>query len=346
MSAKSRLRAIATALPPHRLPQIEARQAVELLFAREPEMRRLLPVFENAGVHNRRVAVPLEWLMRPHGWVERNRRFAEHAVVLGTDAATACLARAGIAASEVDAIVAVSSTGIITPGIDVRVGAALGLRPDCERLPLFGLGCAGGVLGLARAARLAEARPGSKILVIAVELCSLAFRINDTSKANIVATALFGDGAAAALVSTSGPGIPVLATGEHTWSNTLDVMGWRIEDDGFGVLFASAIPDLVRDKFAPALEGFLARNAMRRSDIRNYALHPGGAKVIAALEAALDVPQRTLACEREILSEFGNMSAPTIFFVLERVLGRNPVGPILAAALGPGFSAGFLVLGP
>jgi alkylresorcinol/alkylpyrone synthase len=199
-------------------------------------------------------------------------------------------------------------------------------------------------MGLARAGALAQAMPSANILVLVVELCGLTFQPDDVSKSNLVATALFGDGAAGAIVSTEGEGLTLSAMGEHTWPDTLDVMGWRVADEGLGVIFAREIPALVLDEFRPALEHFLARNRRHVGEFDSFVCHPGGARVIDALERALDLAQGTLVHVRHVLRDYGNMSAPTVLFVLERALAHGVAGPHLMSALGPGFSAAFLAL--
>jgi alkylresorcinol/alkylpyrone synthase len=233
---------------------------------------------------------------------------------------------------------------VCTPSLDALLIERMSLRRDVARLPVFGLGCAGGALGLARAAEMARARPGQVVLLVVVELCGLTFRADDASKSNLVATALFGDGAAAAVLSTRGTGPRLAAWGEHTWPDTLDVMGWRIEDDGFGVLFSRDIPTLVRERFSAAAVGWLGRVGLRLDDIDGFILHPGGAKVVAALEEALALPEGRLAHERAILRDYGNMSAATLLFVLERALAAPLPPRSMMGALGPGFSAGFLLV--
>jgi alkylresorcinol/alkylpyrone synthase len=241
----------------------------------------------------------------------------------------------------------VSTTGIATPSLDALLLDRLPFRRDVARLPIFGLGCAGGVLGLARAAQLARAAPGMRVLFLVVDLCALTFRKIDQSKSNVVAAALFGDGAAAALV---GPGLngdagePVIAaSGEYTWPDSLGVMGWHVEDDGLGVLFSRDIPTLVRGQFRPALDQFLAKQGQTIADIDAFVCHPGGAKVVTAFEEALELPQGELWPAREVLRDYGNMSAPTVLFVLERMLPAR-AGRYLMSALGPGFTAAFLTL--
>ncbi len=218
-----------------------------------------------------------------------------------------------------------------------------------RRLPIFGLGCAGGVIGLARAASQAAATPGEITLFLTVELCALSFRRDDWSASNIVATALFGDGAAGALLSTEGTGPAVVATGEHTWPGSLDVMGWDVADDGLSAIFSREIPQLVATQLHDVASDFLARHGLALGDIDRFVCHPGGAKVVTALEHAFGLGEGALIDAWEVLRDYGNMSATTVLFVLDRVLAAaRATGErwerALMNALGPGFTAGFLVL--
>jgi alkylresorcinol/alkylpyrone synthase len=221
----------------------------------------------------------------------------------------------------------------------------MGLRRDIRRLPIFGLGCAGGVVGLTRAAELAKAEPGSRVLFLAVELCALTFRKDDISKSNIVATALFGDGAAGAILSTKGAGPALGPGGEYTWPNSLDIMGWEVEEDGLKARFAQSIPALVASDFKSILHTFLQKNDLKLKDIDSFACHPGGAKVLDALEDAFGIARGELTHSRGVLRDYGNMSAVTALFVLERMQERGTAGRTLMTALGPGFSAVFLMIG-
>ncbi|MCR6632134.1 MAG: type III polyketide synthase [Magnetospirillum sp.] len=339
-----RLRTLATAVPPHRIGQAEASTLARHLFGDLVE--RLGPVHANAGIEQRWSCVPPDWYRHPHGWRERSALFVQHGLALAEQATLACLDKAGLSPDRIDALVAVSTTGICTPSLDALLIDRMGLRADVTRLPIFGLGCAGGAQGLARAAALAATMPGKNVLVVVVELCGLTFRPQDRSPGNVVATALFGDGCAAALLSTEADGPALTAWGEHTWPDLLDVMGWRIEEDGLGVLFSRDIPPLVRRHFRPALDGWLGRHGLSRRDVGRFFCHPGGAKVVAALEEAIGLPPDTLGIEREVLRQFGNMSAATVLFVLERGLMAPLPRHSVAAALGPGFTAGFLLLEP
>lgn len=349
------LTALATAAPRHVIRQAEVARLAEALFgASRRDLDRLLPAFANAGIATRRSCVPMEWYLKPSNWKDRNALFIDHAVDLLEEAAERCLAEAGLDASAIDGLVTVSTTGIATPSLDARLMQRLPFRRDVARLPIFGLGCAGGVLGLSRAATLcqglAQTKPSARVLCLVVELCGLTFRAGDHSKSNVIATALFGDGAAAVLLESSEPGGPagrgprLGPQGEHTWPDSLDVMGWEVESDGLGVLFSRDIPTLVRAQLGPAVDSFLARHGLRRGDLDGYVCHPGGAKVIAALEEVFALPDGGLAEAREVLHDYGNMSAVTVLFVLERLRRRGMKGRYLMTALGPGFTVGFQLL--
>jgi alkylresorcinol/alkylpyrone synthase len=344
MPPAPRLLSVATAIPPYRLDQSDVVRRVQALFEGAPALERLLPVFTNTGICTRYSCVPIEWYDRPHGWAERNRVYIAAALDLLERTTLRLLDRAGLDKQQIDAVVTVSTTGIATPSLDALLIERMGLRPDVRRLPIFGLGCAGGVIGLARAATQALAAPGETVLFLVVELCALSFRRDDWSKSNIVATALFGDGAAGALVSTDGAGPAIVASGEHTWPDTLEVMGWEVADDGFSAVFSRDIPQLVATRFRAAADEFLARHGLALDAIDRFVCHPGGAKVIDALEHALGLRHGALAGSRRVLRDYGNMSAATVLFVLEQMLTEAPQWNLaLMNALGPGFTAGFLL---
>ncbi len=351
MPLSPRLLSLATAVPRYSLSQSDVAAIARRIFdGPDSEIEYMLPIFENAGIAQRYSCVPLDWYLEPVGWQERNRLYLENALDLIATVATDCLDQAGLSAAQVDTILCVSTTGLSTPSLDARLMDRLPFRPDVERLPIFGLGCAGGSLGLARAAALAKAKPGGRVLLIVVELCGLTFRAGDQSRANIVATALFGDGAAAALVTADpddgvdGTYPTLLHWGEHRWPNSQDVMGWRVEPDGFGVLFSKDIPSLIRADFVPALDHFLARCGTDRGALSDYVCHPGGEKVVGAFEEVLGLPSGSMRHARAVLRDHGNMSAASVLFVLERVLADRPEGRLLISSLGPGFTAAFAVM--
>ncbi|WP_422001672.1 type III polyketide synthase [Reyranella sp.] len=340
------LLSVAPAMPPHRLLQSDAAAAARRIFShRYAAFERMAPVFDTAGIRSRYTVKPLDWYLGDLDWPERNAAYLEGAQELFVAAAGAALDQAGIAASEVDTIVTISSTGIATPSLEARVAGRLGFRADVERVPVFGLGCAGGVSGLAIASRLARARPGATVLMVAIEICTAAFRMDQLTSANMVATALFGDGAAAAVVRTGEDGLAQIeGAGEHLWADSLDIMGWKVDPTGLGVIFDRAIPPFAEERVGAAVEGILARIGVDRAAVDRFACHPGGAKVITALEATLRLGQGALDHERAVLEEYGNMSAPTVLFVLERLVRSGMPHRTVLTALGPGFTCSCLSL--
>ena len=339
------LLAHAIAVPPHVLQQTKVAKRVQeifpRLFARYPG---LLDVFTNAGIERRYSVRPIEWFNEPHDWPQRTEAYLEGADALFMDAAQKALKRAKLSARDVDVIVTVSSTGIATPSIEARVAREMGFRPQVNRVPVFGLGCAGGVSGLAIAAQLARAKPGAVVLLVVIELCTLAFRLDRMTKADVISAALFGDGAAAAVLrmQRDGQGLQLGAAREHTWPGTLDIMGWSVDPIGFGVLLSRSLPQFVEERFAVPARRFLKSEKLNGQT--RFICHPGGAKVLSSVEAALELQTGTLLDERHVLRGYGNMSAPTVLFVLDRALDRGFSGSAVLSALGPGFTASFLAL--
>jgi alkylresorcinol/alkylpyrone synthase len=348
------LRALVTAVPPHVLEQNYVRDHAKAFFGpRSALFEHLEPVFGNALIETRYACMPPEWYLTPRDFGEKSARYAEHATALAHEIAVRALDQAGLNAPDIDAIVTVSSTGVMTPSLDARLMNLLPFRRDTIRLPIFGFGCAGGVLGLTRAAQLARSAPGLRVLVIVIELCTMAIRHDRMTPSNIVATALFGDGGAGAILEGAGGGLAgdraaALGTigvgGEHTWENSLEIMGWRVDNLGLDVIFSHSIPTVVEEDYPGALEGFLARNGVDSRDIVRPCCHPGGVKVIEALEKTLGLGEGSLDVEREVLRDYGNMSAPTVLFVLDRIRQRGIEGPVLMSSLGPGFSAAFQIV--
>lgn len=361
---------LATAYPSYVMKQDEVMAKAAEVFGHRPElMARMAKSYGNAGVMQRNSCVPLEWYAEPHGWPERAQLFEDNALKLLTEAGRGALEDAGVAPESVAATVTVSSTGVVTPSLDSLLQKPLGLVPTVQRLPIFGLGCAGGVIGLSRAAAMARALPGQWVLFLCTELCGLTFRPSDDSKANIIGTTIFGDGAAAILLRCAhgdeaklsgenaesytkslfshGDGAVkarILAWGEHTWPDSRDIMGWRMEDDGLGVIFSRSIPNLVREKMRATTDTFLRSQGLTQVDLDGLIVHPGGEKVLEALEACYELPEGGLTLAREVLAEHGNMSAVTVLAVLEKTLARQKKGPHLMTALGPGFSVGMCLL--
>jgi alkylresorcinol/alkylpyrone synthase len=335
------LLSLSTAVPANAYLQKDILSAAwEHFGPRFPEFEKLATIFANTGITKRHSVKPFYWYLDHKGWPERTAAFLDGAEALFIDAAEKALAAAQLKASDIDTVVTVCSTGIATPSLEARVARRLGFRADVARVPVFGLGCAGGVSGLAVASRLAQARPGTNVLLVTVELCSLALRLDELTKANIVAIALFGDGAAAAVLRAGDGGKTWIEdSGEHLWPDTLGIMGWNVDPQGFGVIFRRTIPNFVTANVRDAVTAILARMGLEPSNIDRFVCHPGGTKVVQALESALRLNQGALDHERAVLADYGNMSAPTALFVLDRVLKEGLPSRSLLTALGPGFTA-------
>lgn len=340
------LLSLATAVPPYIVEQSEAKALARQAFGgRKALFDRLSGVFDNAGIARRNLVAPQDWYLEPHGWRDRNAVYIAAAEQLFIDAATTAIGRAGLTPRDIDGIVAVSTTGIATPSIEARVAERIGFRDNVRRVPVFGLGCAGGVNGLSIASRLAVADPGSIWLFVTVETCSISIRLDSDDPAAVVATALFGDGAAAAVVTSGQHSLAhITASAEKLWPDTLGIMGWDVEDAGLSVVFDRAIPPFIGAELAGAMDSMCTDLGVSRRDIDRLCCHPGGVKVIDAIESALDLNQGELNLEREVLRDHGNMSAPTVLFVLERLLARGLPDKVLMTAFGPGFTCAGLLL--
>ena len=340
------LLSLATASPPHELRQDEVVELGRDIFTpRFPAFERMIPAFYNAGVRTRQVAMPIEWYLQPRGWPERGQAYLEGALDLFCRAAEAALAEAGLTGADIDTIVTVSTTGVATPSLEAMAMGRMGFRPDAARVPLFGVGCAGGATGLGLASRLAQSQPGSRVLLVCVELCSMAFRLDDPSKTDIISTAIFGDGAAACVLASDAEGFAtVTGRAEHTWPDTLDIMGWRVDSMGLGVVLTRDLPPFVAKQIKPATEEMLASQGLGLDDVDRFICHPGGMKVIEAIEGAFGLGQGALDHEREVLAEHGNMSSPTVLFVLDRARRAGLPKRSVVTAMGPGFTTSSVTL--
>ena len=347
MSARNpKILSVATALPPHRIGQGEAKEFARALFAEEfRDIERLTPIFDNVNVGNRYFCVPREWFERDHSFPERNELYVEHALNLSEKAARRALDRAGAEPEDIGAIFFVSTTGLSTPSLDSKLIFRLGLSEHTRRVPIWGLGCAAGVAGLARAADHVRLYPEKLTLVVGVELCGLTFQRGDLSKSNLVATSLFSDGAAAVLLGSGDhgePGLELLGSHSTTWPDTEDIMGWDVVETGFKVKISRSIPALIRQRMSENLVAACDSVGLTPKEIKHLVTHPGGARVLDAFEEVLGYEAGGLALPREVLRDFGNMSSVTVVFVLERFLSSREfvTGQYgLMSALGPGFSA-------
>ncbi|MFG1463181.1 type III polyketide synthase [Xanthobacter sp. DSM 24535] len=340
------LLSLATSVPPNMVTQRDVAEAMRHVFADVfTRSESMAGVFARTGIQRRYTARPLEWYLQPRDWAERTAAYAEEGSRLFIEVANRALADAGCTAQDVDAVVFVSTTGIATPSLDAVVHKRMGFRPDIERLPVFGLGCAGGVTGLAVASRLAQARPGATVLLVTVELTSLAFRLDRPDKVNLISAALFGDGAAACVLRAGEQGLAVVeGAGEHLWPESLGIMGWSIDPVGFGVILDPNVPSFAATKLRPAVEGILARMDLSTAEVGRFVCHPGGAKVVTAIERSFGLEQGALDHERGVLADFGNMSAPTVLFILQRVIEQGLPDRATLVSMGPGFTASVLSL--
>jgi alkylresorcinol/alkylpyrone synthase len=355
------LAAVGTALPTHIVSQSSAKAFAEALFGSSlpADERRLLAVFDSVAIDRRHTCMPLEWFGRAHDLGESNALYVEHALALSEAAARSALAHAGLEPADVDHVVFVSSTGVSTPSMDARLANVMPFRGDVRRTPLWGLGCAGGAAGLAHARDFALADPDARVLLIAIELCSLTFQHGDRTRQNLVAASLFGDGAAAAVVlgtraaRRAGAGgqdavrLELIGSRSRLWPETLDVMGWNVDRNGLHVVFSRDIPTIVRDWVRPNLEEFLRAEGLTIADLDHVVSHPGGPRVLAAYSEALGLPEPAFRHAHQVLRDCGNMSSPTCLFVLDRFLSAREIEPgdtAVLTALGPGFSSELVLM--
>ena len=340
-ASHARLLSLSTAVPENIVHQSDVALAMQHVFADVfVNSETMGGVFASTGIRTRNTARPLEWYLEQRGWPERSAVYLETAGDLFVEAANKALNAARCRADDVDTVVFISTTGIVTPSLDAMVHQRMGFRADIERVPVFGLGCAGGVSGLAIASRLAQVRPGSTVLMVTVELTSLAFRIDRKDKANLISSALFGDGAAACVLRAGEGGIAAIdGTGQHLWPNTLDVMGWTVDPVGLGVILRPDVPAFAAANLRPAVEGIFARMGVPIEDVGRFVCHPGGAKVVTAIERSFGLDQGSLDHERSVLRDHGNMSAPTVLFILKRVIEAGLSDRAALLAMGPGFTA-------
>ena len=342
-----RIRGMGTAVPSHTYDQEHVRSVVEGLFTERIEhLDRLLGVFDHLHISQRHFAREPEWYSIERGFSESNEVFIETALDLAKQAASDAIAQAAIPVEHFGGIVIATTTGIMTPSLDAHLIQDLGLPLQVARIPLFGLGCAGGVAGLARAAELSEVSGGSPVLFIAVEICSATFQRNDYSKANIIGTSIFGDGAAAVVLGTGGDGPEIIGSYQQLFPQTYDIMGWEVVDSGFKVRFSRDIPAFIKKNIPEVITAACSAWKIAVDEITSFITHPGGAKVLEAFAEVIGRSPEVLSTSYEILNRYGNMSSATILFVLDAMLRKQRLSPGygLMSALGPGFSSDQLLL--
>jgi alkylresorcinol/alkylpyrone synthase len=350
MSGRPRITSVATALPEHRVTQAEAKIEARRAFADLRGIDRLIRVFDGAGVDARHLAFPKEYYLSPRPFGERNRHYIRSARKLGGRAVRDALRRSAIAPGEVGAFLFTTTTGLATPSLDALLAEELELPRDVRRIPLFGLGCAGGAGGIALAADYLRAHPEKVAVVLSVELCSLTLRLETITPVNLVGTALFGDGAGCAVLAGSRrpeAGTEVTATETFLFPDSSGFMGWDFSEAGFGLVLSPQVASFITEALPPRLEAFLAKHGLTLPDLQHLALHPGGRRVVEAYRQGLGLEEEALAPTRAVLRRYGNLSSASVLFSLAEVLetGSPQAGDLgLLAALGPGFAAEMVLL--
>jgi alkylresorcinol/alkylpyrone synthase len=308
----------------------------------------------NTGIETRHTVLPLSEYGGLRGIGATNDRYIDEATGLGERALRGALDEAGLAAADVDLLIVTSVTGVAVPSLDARLIPRLGLRPDVKRLPIFGLGCVAGAAGLARLHDYLLAWPQHTAALLAVELCSLSWPATQVTTADLVVSGLFGDGAAA-LVATGarvadegGPGGPrVIASRSEVYPDTGDTLGWRLGTDGFRILLTAELADVVERQLSRSVTAFLADHGLTVDDITTWICHPGGPKVIDAVQHSLKLPDSAVQTSRRSLAEAGNLSSASVLHILEKTIetGPPPAGSAgLMIGLGPGVSAELVLL--
>lgn len=340
----------------HSFAQSDIQKLVYNLFPlNEKEKKRLLPIFEHAEIDERQFAAPLDWFKDDHGLQERNELYHSQALQYSIRAVQSCLSNeamlsGNISPKNIDHILFVSSTGISTPTLDTYLMNELEFDETTRRTPLFGLGCAGGTSGVAKAHEWLLGHPEKNVLIVCVELCSLTFQPEDSRVSNFVGTALFGDGASAVLVI--GDQSPLrqkakvslaktLKTSSRTKRHSTDAMGWKVIDTGFEVIFNKSIPRLVKEFWSVHAREFAEEQGWKISEFPFIIAHPGGRKVLEGYRESFNLEEQVLEIPKKILKSHGNMSSPTVHFVLHEALKKQPAKGTrsIMTSLGPGFSS-------
>jgi len=345
---------VRSAFPVNRYPQADFTRKVAELSGLGPAQRPLLErLHGNAGVDTRHTVLPLPEYRGVWGIVPANDRYIEEATALGELALRGALAAAGLTARDVDLLIVTSVTGVAVPSLDARLIPRLGLRSDVKRLPIFGLGCVAGAAGLSRLHDYLLAWPRHTAALLAVELCSLSWPRTAVTTADLVASGLFGDGAAA-LVATGGAvaahgtvAAPrVVATRSEVFPDSGDTLGWRLGVDGFRIVLTADLAEVVEQRLSGSVSGFLAEHGLTVDDVGSWVCHPGGPRVIDAIQQSLKLPDSAVRLSRRSLAEVGNLSSASVLHILEQTMGSPPPAGSagLMIGLGPGVSAELVLL--
>jgi len=324
-------------------------QAHEMFSANFPQTDRLIFAFDNTEIITRNFCKPLSYYAIPNTFEERNAEYQSNTLTYSVQAVEDVIVKAGIKKEDITDLLFVSTTGLATPSMDALIINKLRLNPHINRSPLFGLGCGGGVSGMAKANTVAKANPDAVVLLIAVELCSLTLIKSDYSKSNFIGSSLFSDGIAACIIKGDNHGkdqaVEYVASSSKLYYDSLDVMGWEFQDTGFKVLFSKDIPTFIHENVHHDITEFLAKQGLELSDIKNFIFHPGGKKVLDAYTDALKVEGDFLNKTRAVMNGYGNMSSCTVLYVLEKFMTEGyEKGYGLMMAMGPGFSSEMILL--
>jgi alkylresorcinol/alkylpyrone synthase len=339
----------ATAVPENIVTSEQTKEYFPKVFDLDDRrMAVMLAVVDNARVDRRHMLYPPEYIIQPRPLERTNCEYQTHSIGLGRQAAEDALKQAGLAPSDIDLIITVSCTGFMIPSLDAHLVNEMGFRRDVKRLPITELGCAAGAAALGRAHDHVRAYPDANVLIIAVELPSLTFQRGDTSPANLICCTLFGDGAAAAvLTGRDERGLQILDAQSFLIPDSLDAMGFDLRTTGFHIVLSKNVPQIVREVIANVTGDFLARHELTRDDLRYFLLHPGGQKLLAFIQEELRLEPRDTELSWRILADYGNLSSATVLFVMKEFLSRPPPNPGdkgLLAAFGPGFSTDMVLL--
>ncbi len=350
-----RVAAVGSALPPHFYDQATLLAALEKRWQdRLFNLDRLKRLHENVLVGGRYLALPIDEYDRLETWGQANSAWIRVAQEVGDRAIRRALDRAGLAATDVSAFFFTTVTGVATPSIDARLINRLRMSPRIKRLPIFGLGCLAGAAGIARAADYVRAYPDQVALLLSVELCSLTLQSEDLSIPNLIASGLFGDGAAAVLVAgsertdfpaTAGP--EIVATRSIFYPDSERVMGWDISETGFKIVLSADVPKVVEEHMKEDVDAFLGDHGLSRADIASWVCHPGGPKVLGAMQQTLELPDGALDVTWRSLREVGNLSSTSVLLVLEETMANHRPAPGswgLLTAMGPGFCSELVLL--
>ena len=351
----TRILAVGSALGAYRYPQAQITEAFGALVVPDPDRRGVLERFHAAaGVRTRHLALPLADYPDLDGFTASNDAFLRIGVDLGERAVREALAMAGLVPADIDVIMSVTVTGVGAPSLDARLVPVLGLRDDVRRMPIFGLGCVAGAAGIARLHDYLVGHPDDVAVLLSVELCSLTVQRDDPSTPNLVASGLFGDGAAAVVLvgerraeAMGLPGPTVIATRSRFYADTERVMGWDIGGSGFRIVLAASVADVVEAHLGQDVKEFLTDQGLDRTDVVHWVAHPGGPKVLEAMQRALHLPDGALDVTWASLRDVGNLSSASVLHVLRDTMAARPSGtgePALLLAMGPGFCAELVLL--